>query len=226
VVVNRGQARGHALAQAVEGRYEPWESLQRELVGADVVVASTGSEQPIIDVPLMRKVMRRRWGRPVFLVDIAVPRDVDPKVQSLEGAYVYDVDDLQGILRENMQQRGVSAERARLVVDEEVDAFLRWKRARTVTPVIKALTGHTHQLVDHEVERVLARLPELGEEERALIERLGHTIAQKLLHRPLTTLREVAERDRGTHGTHFASAIASLYGLQPEDESEEEDDEA
>src|SRR5690606_31252196 len=102
LVVNRSRERGEELAVSVAGQYLGWEQLDEALIRADVVVTSTGASEPIIEARMMKKIMRRRRGAPIFMVDIAVPRDVEPKVGRLDSVYVYDVDDLQKILGQNL----------------------------------------------------------------------------------------------------------------------------
>src|SRR5690606_24764696 len=147
VVVNRSVERGSALAERIGGRYEPWERLEAQLVRADVVVTSTGSKMPVIDRTMMKPVMKARRQRPLFSVDIAVPRDVDPAVSQTDHVFLYNVDDLQGIVHDNMRLRAGEAERADAVVDEEVQEFLAWMSSRSLGPLIAKLQHHGHALV-------------------------------------------------------------------------------
>lgn len=211
LVVNRSRERGEALASAVEGQYLDWDQLDEALINADVIVTGTGATEPIVTLPRMRKIMRKRRGRPIFFVDIAVPRDVDPKVGKLDSVYVYDVDDLQKILTQNLAARGHEADAANLVIEQEITAFLHWQRARSLNPVIRELRTHARAIMQHEVDKALKRMGDLDPEQREVIATLGHAITQKILHRPLKALRESAMR---AEGDELAGALRTLFALE------------
>jgi glutamyl-tRNA reductase len=210
-VVNRSQARGQALAAELEGRYAAWDQLELELRRADIVVTSTGSALPVIDRALLRPVMKARRGAPVFFVDIAVPRDVDPEVARLEQVFLYNIDDLQGIVHDNLRVRVAEAERAGALVDAEVAEFLKWQRARAIGPLLKALQGHGRAVVDGELARLKGKLQGLTPEQQKAVETLVNGVVQKLLHRPMTALRESAA---GAEGPDLAAAVQALFGLE------------
>lgn len=221
VVVNRSAERGQALAQEVQGRYEAWDRLESELARADVVVSSTGSKLPIIDRKMLKPVMRKRRQRPLFLVDIAVPRDVDGDVTRVEHVFLYNVDDLQSIVHDNLRTRQGEARRAEALVDEEVDGFVRWMRSRAVGPLIGKLQGRARGIVEGEVARALAALSKHGElqpGQRKVVEKLGQSIAQKLLHGPMSTVRRGANGPvKGRDGAELADALSILFALdEPE----------
>jgi glutamyl-tRNA reductase len=216
IVVNRSRERGEALASAVEGQFLEWDQLSEALIQADVVVTGTGATEPVIEVRMMRKIMRKRRGAPIFFVDIAVPRDVDSKVGKLDSVYVYDVDDLQKILSQNLAARGQEADAANVVIEQEITAFLHWQRARSLNPVIRELRSHAGAIMQHEVDKALKRLAlssvhGVDETQREVIAALGHAITQKLLHRPLKALRESAIR---AEGEELAGALRTLFALE------------
>jgi glutamyl-tRNA reductase len=211
MVVNRSRERGEALASAVEGQYFDWDRLDEALISADVVVTGTGATEPIVNVRTMRKIMRKRRGKPIFFVDIAVPRDVEPQVGRLDSVYVYDVDDLQKILSQNLAARGQEAEAANAVLEQEIAAFLHWQRARSLNPVIRELRSHARAIVQREVDKAIKRLGQLDEDQREVIATLGHAITQKILHRPLKALRESAIR---AEGDELAGALRTLFALE------------
>jgi glutamyl-tRNA reductase len=211
MVVNRSRERGEALASAVEGQYFDWDRLDEALISADVVVTGTGATEPIINVRMMRKIMRKRRGKPVFFVDIAVPRDVEPQVGRLDSVYVYDVDDLQKILSQNLASRGQEADAADAVIEQELEAFLHWQRARSLNPVIRELRSHARAIMQREVEKAIKRLGAVDEDQREVIAALGHAITQKILHRPLKALRESAIR---AEGDELAGALRTLFALE------------
>ncbi|MFV8754540.1 glutamyl-tRNA reductase [Nannocystaceae bacterium ST9] len=212
-VVNRSPERATELANAVAGRAMAWERLEDALIGADVVIASTGAREPVIELRAMKTIMRKRRGKPIFFVDIAVPRDVEPKVGELDGVYVYDVDDLQKVLHQNLAARGGEREAAGKLLEEEIAAFLHWKRARSLNPVIRELREHAQSIAQGELERALHRLGELSPEQRKVIETLGHAITQKILHRPLKALRDSAIHAHA-QGPDLGGAVRTLFALE------------
>ena len=219
VVVNRSADRGEALAREVQGRFEPWDRLDSELVRADVVVSSTGSKLPIIDRAMLKPVMRKRRQRPLFLVDIAVPRDVAGDVSKVEHVFLYNVDDLQSIVHDNLRSRQGEARRAEALVDQEVDGFVQWMRSRAVGPLIGKLQGRARSIVDAEVGRALAKLPDLDPAQQKVVQKLGQSIAQKLLHAPMTAVRKGAggTAAQGVGGAELADALSVLFALdQPQ----------
>lgn len=214
-VVNRGEVRGQALAQELGARFAPWDALEAELRRADIVVTSTGSPRPVIDRALLRPVMKARRGKPIFFVDIAVPRDVDPEVARLEQVFLYNIDDLQGIVHDNMRSRVAEADRAGALVEEEVGEFVAWQRARSVGPILKALQAHARGIIEGELARVRGKLQGLSPDQQKTVEALAHGITQKLLHSPMTALRQAASADDGE--TDLAGALRTLFGLQTEE---------
>jgi glutamyl-tRNA reductase len=218
VVVNRSAERGQALAREVEGRFEPWDRLEAELVRADVVISSTGSKLPIIDRKMLKPVMRKRRQRPLFLVDIAVPRDVAGDVSRVNHVFLYNVDDLQSIVHDNLRSRQGEARRAEELVDEEVQGFVTWMRSRAVGPLIGSLQGRARGIVDAEVSRALAKLPDLEPAQRKVVQKLGQAIAQKLLHSPMAAVRQGANGPvKGRDGAELADALSILFALDEPD---------
>lgn len=217
VVVNRSPERGEALAQKIGGRFEAWERLEAQLVRADVVVTSTGSKMPVIHRAMMRPVMKQRRQRPLFFVDIAVPRDVDPSVGQTDHVFLYNVDDLQGIVHDNMRLRAGESARADAVVEEEVVAFQQWMSTRSLGPLIARLQQHGRGVVDAEIRRALKRLPDLTDEQKAVVDKLGRVIVQKLLHRPISSLRKANGEGVGQFdGPALAAALSTLFELDGE----------
>ena len=217
-VVNRSAPRGVALADKVGSHYEPWDRLAAQLVRADIVIASTGAPHPVIDRALLKPVIRQRRGRPLFLVDIAVPRDVDPDVTSLSNVYLYNVDDLQQIVHQNLRTRRGEAERATVMVDEEVGGFVQWMRTRAIGPLLGELQSFGRTVVDSELERALRKLGPLSPEHQEIVEHFGRAIMQKLLHRPMAKLRngpQVASTPTMMPTETLAEALATLFELGP-----------
>ncbi len=192
VVVNRSPDRAAALADRVRARVAPWDRRLHELGRADVVITSTGAREPILGPKDLRRVLRGRRYEPLFLIDIAVPRDVDPQVGRLDQVYLYNIDDLQGIVHDNQRTRMAEVEAAERIVDEQVAAFVAWARQRAVGPVLAALSRRLREVADAEVARALRRAKVADGPARAAVEQVGHAIVSKILHVPLSRLREAA----------------------------------
>ncbi|MBX7080164.1 MAG: glutamyl-tRNA reductase [Nannocystaceae bacterium] len=214
-VVNRSAGRGEALAEKVNGHYEPWDRLAAELVRADIVIASTGASTPVIDRALLKPVLKPRRGRPLFLVDIAVPRDVAADVTGLPQVFVYNVDDLQQIVHDNLRSRRGEAERAAAMVEEEVGGFVQWLRTRGVGPMLGQLQAFGREVAEIELRKHQAKLAALSPEQQGAVEALARGIVQKLLHRPMAAVRKAGSD--GNAGSFdavvLAEALAQLFEL-------------
>jgi len=212
-VVNRSDERAQRLAEVCGGRAVPYERLSVELADADVVIASTASEKFILTPELMKGVVRTRRHRPLFIIDIAVPRDVDPRVGNMDNVFVYDVDDLQQVAEENLSVRAREAARAEQIVEEEVEAFLSWRRSLELAPTIVALRKRFGQIAAEELERALPRLEGASSSDRAVLEAMGRSLVNKLLHQPMTQLKAGAgEPD----GALLIDAVRRLFALSEE----------
>lgn len=215
-VTNRSEERAQALAEACGGRAVLYEHLTTELSDADVVIASTASPKFILTPELMRGVVRSRRHRPLFIIDIAVPRDVDPRVGTMDNVFVYDVDDLQQVAEENMAVRAREAADAERIIDEEVDSFLSWRRSLELAPTIVALRKRFGQVADEELRRTLARLESISASDRAALEAMSRSMVNKLLHQPMTQLKVGAgEPD----GAHLIDAVRRIFDLAEDDPS-------
>ncbi|MGB5809567.1 MAG: glutamyl-tRNA reductase [Polyangiales bacterium] len=209
-VTNRSEDRAQALAAACGGRAVPYEQLAAELVDADVVIASTASPKFILTPELMRGVVRSRRHRPLFIIDIAVPRDVDPRVGTMDNVFVYDVDDLQQVAEENLAVRAREAAGAERIIEEEVDSFLSWRRSLELAPTIVALRAQFGQVAEEELKRALARLHSISESDREVLEAMSRSMVNKLLHNPMTQLKIGAgEPD----GARMIDAARRLFGI-------------
>ncbi|TFH26746.1 MAG: glutamyl-tRNA reductase, partial [Myxococcales bacterium] len=215
-VINRSEDRARALADSCGGRAVPFERLAAELADADVVIASTASPKFILTPELMKTVGRSRRHRPLFIIDIAVPRDVDPRVGKMDNVFVYDVDDLQQVADENLAQRTREAALAERIVEEELDAFLSWRRSLQLAPTIVALRKRFGQIAEEEVQRTLPRLEGLSESDRSLLEAMSRSMVNKLLHEPMTQLKAGAgEPD----GPLLIDAVRRLFAISEEEPS-------
>jgi len=215
-VCNRSEQRGAALARDVGGTYAPWTALEHELALADVVVVSTASPTYVVTPDLVKRAMKQRRGRTLLVVDISVPRNVDPRVHDIENVYVFDVDDLEQQVAVGLEARRAEAASAEKIVDEEVVHFLEWSRGLDVTPTIVALRARTRATLIAEVERSLGgKLKHLGEGERAAMVQMVDAAVNKLLHTPTTKLRHAASTG---DGADKVAQLVDLFDLpSPED---------
>jgi glutamyl-tRNA reductase len=217
-VINRSEARAQALAKSCGGRAVPYERLTTELTEADVVIASTASTKFILTPELMKGVVRSRRHRPLFIIDIAVPRDVDPRVGTMDNVFVYDVDDLQQVAEENLAVRAREAARAERIIEEEVESFLKWRRSLELAPTIVALRKQFSDVADEEVRRALGRLQDLSQSDRTAFEAMTRSLVNKLLHRPMMQLKAGAgEPD----GVQLIDAVRRLFALTDHNDAEE-----
>lgn len=214
VVTNRSLAKAEALAAEIGGVARPWENLPQLLVDADVVISSTGAREPILTHKLFGKVAKQRRWRSMVVIDIAVPRDAEPRIADYDGVYLFDIDDLQKVVDANLSERAKASEAALHIVADEAEAFLRWLNGKHVVPTIRALRTHVTAIAESEAARVidaLARRDHTADERAALIARLGQTIANKVLHAPTAALKA----SPGALAQQRADALIALFGLTP-----------
>ena len=216
LVVNRTRSRAEDLAGRLSGTAHDWSELEPLLGRAAVVLCSTGAREPVLRLELLQRVMKARRGRWLLLIDIAVPRDVDPKIAALENVYLYDIDALQAVVSGNLSERQREATAAEQIVEAEIMRLGAREREGDVVPLIRALRAHALGLAQAEVGRVLPRLGPLGDRERRLIEGLAEGIVNKLLHAPLTALkRSATEADPASARiADLAEAVRRLWPLE------------
>ena len=211
VVVNRSHERGVELAQRVGGSPRPWAELDAAVLESDVVISSTSSRGFVLTRDLVASTVRQRRGRALFLIDIAVPRDIDPAVNDLDNVFLHDVDDLESIVRETRKGRSAEAQKAESIVAEEVKALDAWVEARGVTPTIVALRTKARATLQAELDRSLSgRLRHLGEADRAALNSMLDAAVNKLLHAPTTHLRKAASEPRGEQMAHVLRELFEL----------------
>ena len=193
VIVGRNPTRVRELQERYQADGRSMDDLERSLLDADILVTSTSSAVPIVDSTLLRKAMRKRRGRDLFIVDVAVPRDVNADVDALDGVYRYDVDDLAAVVGRSLGSREREASRAERIVQEEVSRFERWVEGEQVTPLVRTLRQHIGSVLHRELGRSLkSRLKHLSENERLHLERMVEAAVNKLMHEPTVQLRKMA----------------------------------
>ncbi|HWI73838.1 MAG TPA: glutamyl-tRNA reductase [Baekduia sp.] len=208
-VANRHADRARSIAERFGGSVSSLHDLPERLVEADIVVSSTSSPHPIIGVDELALVMRERDGAPLLLIDIAVPRDIEPACGELEGVTLYDIDDLQSVVARTRAVRDAERVRAEEVVEDEINRFARWMGQLDVMPTIAALREHGETIVDQVLAENAGRWESASARDRARIEALAKSVMQRLLHEPTIRLKSV-ERDGGHGRVQFAR---ELFGL-------------
>ena len=212
VIANRTYETGCNLAKEFNGRAIRFDDYLNELAHADILVCSTGAQNYVLLKDQMQKVMKERKNRPVFLIDISVPRNIDPEINDLDNVYLYDVDDLKGVVDTNIIERQKEAKKAEDIIAEEIETFRKWLSSLDTVPTVVALREKAEVIKKEEVEKLLNRLPEIGEKEKKAIEGMASSIINKLIHAPTVALREDSE-DRDI----MIATIKRLYGLNGED---------
>jgi glutamyl-tRNA reductase len=189
IVCNRDFSRAEALAKKYSACASEMDHLPDQLAAADIVVTGTGSQQPIITRSMFETVIRRRRYRPVFIIDIGVPRDVAADVGEIENVYLYNLDDLQKAIDSNQETRSVAAQEAAQIVQRQVDEFVAWQRARMVGPLIELLYERSHSVALEELNRTVSKLSGISSADKEQLEDLTRRIVNKLLHDPIQVLR-------------------------------------
>jgi glutamyl-tRNA reductase len=201
-----------ALAAELNGRAVPWGAIGQALAAADIVVTATGSREPVLTRAGLEEVMRSRRSRPLFVIDIAVPRDVDPEAGSLDQVFLYNIDDLQSIVKENLARRTSEVQRAETIVREEVDRFRAWMQSREVVPTVIALRQRFEAIRQAELQRLEPKLASLPPEARARVDEVTHLIVEKLL---LTPTERLKGADDEAQAVAYADALNRLFSLTP-----------
>lgn len=210
LVTNRTFERAEKLAAEFQGRAVPFDEFTDHLSSVDIVLTSTGAPTFILSRAQMEEVLKRRKNRPMFLIDIAVPRDVDPKVNDLANIYLYDVDDLQGVVQANLKERQKEAHRAEVIIGEEIGQFHQWLANLEVKPTIVALRRRFEEVCSQELARTCGNHKDLTEAQRRGLEAMTNAIVNKLLHRPIAILKRTQNE---TSGEDYVDAVRELFDL-------------
>ena len=205
-VANRTPERGLALAHRFSGRAIELRSLAEHLQEYDIVVSCTASSLPILGKGLVERALRARKRRPMFMVDLAVPRDIEAEVGELDDVFLYTLDDLQGIVQDNLDARRSALEQADAIIETQVGQFMHWMAARASVPLIRQLREQGEAARQHELERAL-RLLHKGEDPKQVLEALSQGLTNKLLHGPTQALNEAAGEERRA----LAELLERLY---------------
>ena len=208
-VANRTLERAQKLAHRFGARSMELKSLPGELHEYDIVVSCTASSLPILGKGLVERALRARRRRPIFMVDLAVPRDIDPRVGELDNVFLYTVDDLGAIVAENLDARRSEVEQAEAIIDTQVGQFMHWMQVRENVPLIRALRGRADEVRREELERALRQLAR-GEAPAKVLESLSQGLVNKLMHAPTQALNETA----GEEQRALAEVLARVFRLR------------
>jgi glutamyl-tRNA reductase len=218
IVCNRDPQKAAALADRFGGEGASMDALDEQLARADIVVTSTGASQPIIGREQFEKLLRRRRYRPAFLIDLAVPRDIQEQVGELENVYLYNLDDLQRVVAETRGQRNGAVDAAQAIVQRHLDEFDAWLWRRAMGPAIEQLYARYHAMAGEELDRFVGKMSNLTEADRAHLREMTRRIVNKVLHDPIQALKQ----GESAHGpaSQYRHAIEKLFKLNPDQDSE------
>jgi glutamyl-tRNA reductase len=210
-VANRTFEVGVNLAQRFSGTPIRFEEIGKTLAHVDIIISSTGSPSYVIDYDAVRPIMRERRNRPLFFIDIAVPRDIDPKINRLENAYTYDIDDLQGVISENITSRENESVKAERIVEEGVISYRQWYNSLDVVPTIKEIRGKLAEIAEAELARTIQSMNHLSNEDVAALSRMIDSIVKKALHDPMIFLK-----NPGTHRDKslYIDIVRKIFNLE------------
>jgi glutamyl-tRNA reductase len=201
------------LAKRFNGVPVPFDDFRSELAEADIVLCSTGAPHYLIRAEDVQRAVRQRMNRPIFLIDISVPRNIDPAVKDVDNAFLFDIDDLETRVGENRDERMREAAKAEHMVETEVQGVVQWLKSLEVTPTIVALRQRAEEIKRLELDRALGRLANLSEQDRAVVESLAAAVVNKLLHNPLVTLKSEATSGAGLQYIEAARRLFNLDDL-------------
>jgi len=209
-IASRTLETAERLASRLHGRAVPWTSIGQALAAADIVVTATGAREPVLTRAGVEDAMRPRRSRPLFLIDIAVPRDVDPEAGLLDQVFLYNIDDLQAIVGENMARRASEVNRADVIVRTEVDRFRTWMQSQEVVPTVVALRQRFEAIRQAELQRLEPRLASMPPEARARVDEITHLLVEKLLLTPTEQLKAAEDQ---AQAVAYSDALTRLFNL-------------
>jgi glutamyl-tRNA reductase len=211
LIANRTFERAQELARQFQGEPVAFDDLFTRLHEADIVVSSTGAPSLVIRSKDVKKILRKRRFHPMFFIDIAVPRDIDPDVNNLDSAYLYDIDDLEEVVQENKTQRQDEASKAKAIVAAETCAFGDWLTSLDLNPTIKTLVDMAEQTGFREMEKTLKRLGDDSPETRQALETLVRSVALKVLHEPISFLKRRTQEEGSAE--RFIDQVRRIFNL-------------
>ncbi|MFC4320977.1 glutamyl-tRNA reductase [Litchfieldia salsa] len=218
-VMNRTFEKAQELAKKFDGAAKPLEELQCALIEADIMISSTGAQGYVITKNMMSGIERMRKGRPLFMVDIAVPRDLDPALTDLDSVFLYDIDDLEGIVEANMQERRKAAETIEIMIEAEIVEFKQWLGTLGVVPVISALRKKALSVQAETMESIERKMPNLTDREKKLLNKHTKSIINQLLRDPILKVKELAA---DTNADETLELFMKIFDIEDAVEAERE----
>ncbi len=210
IVANRTLSRAEDLASKFNGTPVTMEEGINRLADVDIVISSTGAQGYILDRSRVEASMKRRQSRPLFMIDIAVPRDLDPAIGDLQNVFLYDIDDLEGIVESNLEMRRTEAAKIEHMIEDELSEFYQWLKTMGVRPVIRALQEKAESIHQDTLESLFNKLPELDERQRKVISRLTKSMLNQMMHDPINRVKEMAVQKQGNEALDMFSHIFAL----------------
>lgn len=216
-VINRTKERAMELAEKFNGVAKGIDEIENELLTADILISSTGSRGYVLTKDIVEKIVKKRNGSPLFFIDIAVPRDIDPQISEMDDVYLYDIDDLQDIVTANLEERKKEAEKIEWMIEEEMAEFQQWLNTLEVVPVISALRNKAMNIQSETMKSLERKLPHLSDREKKVIRKHMKSIINQMLRDPILTVKELPEEEYGEELLHF---ITKLFAIEEEVQDE------
>ncbi|WP_042223316.1 glutamyl-tRNA reductase [Oceanobacillus manasiensis] len=216
-VLNRTLEKAELLAEKFAAKAIPLNGLSDVLLDADILITSTGSDDVVMTKSMLAPIQKKRKGSPLFLVDIAVPRDLDPAISELDNVFLYDIDDLQHIVDENLASRKAAAEQIEIMIEGEIVTFKEWLKTLGVVPIISALRQKALSIQAETVQSIERKIPDLTEREKKVINKHTKSIINQLLKQPVTQAKEMAGSGKSKESLDL---FVEIFGI--EDELQEE----
>ncbi len=210
IVSNRSYDKAVDMARELNGRAVRFDQLDEELAAADIVISCTGASHYVVRGDKAWHILESRRGKPILMIDIAVPRDIDPGLQQIDGVQILDIDDLKGIVDANFEQRLKASAAAEVIIKQELEVFNQWLASLCVVPVITALKDHGEMITNIEVKKALNKLGEVTQQEEKIINSMAHAIVNQLLHSPIVNLKQMATC---SDGHSYAEMVKNLFAL-------------
>jgi glutamyl-tRNA reductase len=218
-VINRTFEKAQDLANRFSGKARTLAELEKSLAEADILISSTGAKDFVISKEMMVGVAKKRKGKPLFMVDIAVPRDLDPRIAELENVFLYDIDDLEGIVEANLQERKKAAEKIMLMIEKEIVEFKQWLGTLGVVPVISALREKAHVIQSETMVSLERKLPNLSDRDIKVLNKHTKSIINQLLKDPILQAKELAARPDADQALDLFMKIFNIEELVKEQHS-------
>ncbi|MBD8500802.1 glutamyl-tRNA reductase [Paenibacillus arenosi] len=210
MVANRTRERAEELAGQFNGTAGTLQDMDRFLLDADVVISSTGAAGYVLNASDVEKVLKQRRSRPLFLIDIAVPRDLDPAISDLPNVFLYDIDDLEGIVQSNMEIRKREGEKIESLIVAEMDQYHQWQKMLGVTPLIRSLQSKAEKIHQETLDSMFNKLPELSEHEAKVIRRLTKSMLNQMMHDPILQIKELAAQKKSEEALQLFTQLFAL----------------